>query len=73
VHQSSIKFEFEMHQIQSNSIEKCFWKLKKDAQLFSVGISPAGPSPRDGPAATVALTLAAAHGNRLARARPAKA
>jgi hypothetical protein len=53
VHQSSIKFEFEMHQIQSNSIEKCFWKLKEDAQPLSVGISPAGPFPRDGPAATV--------------------
>jgi hypothetical protein len=51
-----------MHQIQSNSIEKCFWKLKEDAQLFSVGISPAGPLFPRGPASAQGLTRATAHG-----------
>jgi hypothetical protein len=34
VHQGSVNFKFEMHQIHSNSMEKYFWKLKNDAQRF---------------------------------------
>jgi hypothetical protein len=43
VHQSSIKFEFEKHQIQSNSFGKYLWKKGEKDALFRSENSPASP------------------------------
>jgi hypothetical protein len=47
VQQNSIKFEFEMHQIHSNAIEKRLLKLKTDTLLFSL-LQPSWPFPLRG-------------------------
>jgi hypothetical protein len=50
VHQCSIKFEFEMHQIQINSIGKLLLQIEKWCTVLSVVNSRAGPLLPRGPA-----------------------